>query len=472
MLPTIAIIGRPNVGKSTLFNVLTQSRDALVADEAGLTRDRQLGRGRLDSQEYFVFDTGGLFNDQSDAMADLVTQHALQAVKEADCVLFVVDGKAGLMPVDEFIMRQLRIFDTKIHLVINKTENLDELSASNEFYRLGINKIHAISSAHRQGIESMLESVLAEIVPPRAESTESEDEFETSDDIPTIKVAIVGRPNVGKSTLVNRMLGEDRVITFDQPGTTRDSIAIPFERDGQPYVLIDTAGIRRRARVYEMIEKFSIIKSLQSIENAHVILMLMDAREGMTDQDASLLGAILDSGRGLIIAVNKWDGLRTEERELVKTNLDRKLHFLDFATIHFISALHGSGVGNLFDSIKKTYHAANSQIQTSQLNDLLQELLIANPPPAIRGRRIKLRYIHQSGYNPPRFMIHGNQVDEVPESYKRYLINHIREKFKLQGTPVRLEFKQGENPFEGRKNTLTPHQVKKRRRLMKHVKRS
>lgn len=469
MLPTIAIIGRPNVGKSTLFNVLTQSRDALVADEAGLTRDRQLGRGRLETQEYFVFDTGGLFNDQSDAMADLVTQQALQAVKEADCVLFVVDGKAGLMPADEFIMRQLRTFDTKVHLVINKTENLDELSASNEFYRLGLDKIHAISSAHRQGIESMMESVLAEIVAP---VEVPEDEPETSDDIPTIKVAIVGRPNVGKSTLVNRMLGEDRVITFDQPGTTRDSIAIPFERDGQPYILIDTAGIRRRARVYEMIEKFSIIKSLQSIENAHVILMLMDAREGMTDQDASLLGAILDSGRGLIIAVNKWDGLRTEERELVKTNLDRKLHFLDFATIHFISALHGSGVGNLFDSIKKAYHAANSQIQTSQLNDLLQELLIANPPPAIRGRRIKLRYIHQSGYNPPRFMIHGNQVDELPESYKRYLINHIREKFKLQGTPVRLEFKQGENPFEGRKNTLTPHQVKKRRRLMKHVKRS
>ncbi len=378
MLPTIAIIGRPNVGKSTLFNVLTQSRDALVADEAGLTRDRQLGRGRLETQEFFVFDTGGLFNDQSDAMADLVTQHALQAVKEADCVLFVVDGRAGLMPVDEFIMRQLRTFDTKIHLVINKTENLDELSASSEFYRLGINKIHTISSAHRQGIESMLETVLAEIVPPVEESEDAEEET----DISTIRVAIVGRPNVGKSTLVNRMLGEDRVITFDQPGTTRDSIAIPFERDGQSYVLIDTAGIRRRARVYEMIEKFSIIKSLQSIENAHVILMLMDAREGMTDQDASLLGAILDSGRGLIIAVNKWDGLRTEERELVKTNLDRKLHFLDFATIHFISALHGSGVGNLFDSIKKAYHAANSQIQTSQLNDLLQELLIANPPPA------------------------------------------------------------------------------------------
>lgn len=467
MLPTIAIIGRPNVGKSTLFNVLTQSRDALVADEAGLTRDRQLGRGRSEEQEYFVLDTGGLFNDNQDIMAELVTQQALQAVKEADCVLFVVDGRAGLTPPDEFIMKKLRAFDTKIYLVINKTENLDEISASAEFYRLGIDKIYAISAAHRQGIGTMLEDVLADIVQPIELTTEETEPTETK----IIRVAIIGRPNVGKSTLVNRMLGEERVITFDQPGTTRDSIAIPFERDGQAYVLIDTAGIRRRARVYEMIEKFSIIKSLQSIDHAHVILMLIDAREGMTDQDASLLGAVLDSGRGLVIAVNKWDGLRPDEREQVKTNLDRKLHFLDFAKIHFISALHGSGVGNLFDSIKKSFHTANIQIATSQLNDLLEILLTANPPPAIRGRRIKLRYIHQSGYNPPRFMIHGNQVDELPEAYKRYLINGIREKFKLQGTPIRLEFKQGENPFEGRKNTLTPHQVKKRRRLMKHVKR-
>lgn len=466
MLPTIAIIGRPNVGKSTLFNILTQSRDALVADEAGLTRDRQLGRGRLDEQEYFVLDTGGLFNDKQDVMAELVTQQALQAVKEADCVLFVVDGRAGLTPVDETIMRQLRIFATKIYLVVNKTENLDGVSASAEFYHWGLDKIYAISAAHRQGIGDMLEEVLADIVQPVEPTVE-----EPETDAKVIRVAIVGRPNVGKSTLVNRMLGEERVITFDQPGTTRDSIAIPFERDGQEYVLIDTAGIRRRARVYEMIEKFSIIKSLQSIDHAHVVLMLMDAREGMTDQDASLLGAILDSGRGLVIAVNKWDGLRAEEREQVKTNLDRKLHFLDFAKIHFISALHGSGVGNLFDSIKKSYQAANIQIATSQLNVLLEELLIANPPPAIRGRRVKLRYIHQSGYNPPRFMIHGNQVDELPEAYKRYLINNIREKFKLQGTSIRLEFKQGENPYEGRKNTLTPHQVKKRRRLMKHVKR-
>lgn len=468
MLPTIAIIGRPNVGKSTLFNVLTQSRDALVADEAGLTRDRQLGRGRLETQEYFVFDTGGLFNDKSDAMADLVTQQALQAVQEADGVLFVVDGRAGLTPVDEFIMRQLRAFNTKIYLVVNKTENLNALTVCAEFYRLGIDKVHAISSAHRQGIVTMMETVLADIVPPRPEEAEIIEEAEQK----IIKVAIIGRPNVGKSTLVNRMLGEERVIAFDQPGTTRDSIAIPFERDGQEYVLIDTAGIRRRARVYEMIEKFSVIKSLQSIDTAHVVIMLMDAREGMTDQDASLLGAILDSGKALIIAINKWDGLKTEEREQVKNHLDRKLHFIDFAKIHFISALHGSGVGNLFDSVKKAFHAANIQLPTSQLNDLLQQLLAANPPPAIHGRRIKLRYIHQSGYNPPRFMIHGNQVDELPEAYKRYLINNIREKFKLQGTPIRLEFKQGENPFEGRKNTLTPHQIKKRRRLMKFVKRS
>jgi len=460
MLPTITIVGRPNVGKSTLFNALTKTRDALVADQPGLTRDRKIGRGHVGGRDYWLIDTGGL-SEEGEPILEHITQQALLAVQEADCVLFLVDGRADLSAADESIAQNLRQFNTPIHLVINKTEDLQKELVSAEFHRLGFGEIHAISAAHRRGIDTLMEKVLS--VFPKMQSDNSPGDT-------GIKVALIGRPNVGKSTLVNRMLGYERVITYDQPGTTRDSIFIPFEREGQLYTLIDTAGVRRRSKVYDTIEKFSVIKALQAISAAHVVIMLLDAREGMTDQDANLLGNILDAGRALVIAVNKWDGLEQSQREQVRYNLSRKLHFIDFAKIHYISALHGSGVGNLFDSVKAAWYAAHRQINTPRLNKILQDAVMAHPPPLIRGRRVKLRYVHQGGHNPPLFVIHGNQVNSLPGAYKRYLINTFREAFALEGTPIGLDFKQGENPYEGRKNTLTPRQRKKRQRLMQHVK--
>ncbi len=461
LLPTIAIVGRPNVGKSTLFNALTKTREALVADQPGLTRDRKFGRGRVGERDYWLIDTGGL-GEKSDAILERITQQALLAVQEADCVLFLVDGRADLTAADENLAQSLRQLNTPIHLVINKTENLPKELVSAEFHRLGFGEIHTIAAAHRQGIETLMTTVLAAF--PESQTS--------PDDTPNtgIKVAIIGRPNVGKSTLVNRLLGYERVITFDQPGTTRDSIFIPFEREGQLYTLIDTAGVRRRAKVSETIEKFSVIKALQAIEAANVVIMLLDGREGMTDQDANLLGIVLDSGRALVIAVNKWDGLEPKHREQVRYHLDRKLHFIDFVKIHFISALHGSGVGNLFGSVKAVWNAAQCQINTARLNQVLQDAIAAHAPPLVRGRRVKLRYAHQGGHNPPLFVIHGNQVNALPASYQRYLINSFREAFALEGTPIRLEFKQGENPYQGRKNVLTPRQRQKRQRLIQHVK--
>jgi len=460
MLPTIAIVGRPNVGKSTLFNVLTRSRDALVADQAGLTRDRKFGLGKVGKRDYIVVDTGGL-NDEEDTMSSRITQQALLAVEEADSILFLVDGRAGLTVVDEAIAQRLRSFNKTVHLVVNKTESLDKDIVQSEFYALGFQHIHPIAASHKQGIISLMDKML---------SAFPKEKVETEEEQHGIKIAIVGRPNVGKSTLVNRMLGEERVIAFDQPGTTRDSVFIPFERQSQQYTLIDTAGVRRRSKVHETIERFSVIKTLQAIETAHVVVMIIDAREGMTDQDASLLGAVLDSGRALVVAVNKWDGLSNSDREQVRYSLDRKLHFIDFAKIHFISALHGTGVGNLFDSINIAYKAAYQDIGTAMLNHVLQEAMMAHAPPSVRGRRIKLRYMHQGGKNPPTFVIHGNQVDKLPDSYRRYLMNILRETFTLTGTPIRLELKQSDNPYKGKKNTLTLSQTRKRKRLMKHVK--
>ena len=465
MLSTIAIIGRPNVGKSTLFNVLTKTRDALVADQPGLTRDRKVGRGCVGGRNYWLIDTGGLGEEES-AIGERITQQALLAVQEANCVLFLVDGRAGLTATDEKIAQDLRRFEVPVHLVINKTEGLSKELVSAEFYDLGFAEIHPISAAHQQGIGGLMEAVLSTFPQQPLEITSSERSSEKG-----IKIAMVGRPNVGKSTLINRMLGYERVIAFDQPGTTRDSIFIPFERDGQLYTLIDTAGVRRKSRVSELLEKFSVIKALQAIEAAHVVIMLLDAREGVTDQDAHLLGHVLESGRALIIAVNKWDGLEPSHRERVRYYLTRKLHFIDFAKIHFISALHGSGVGNLFGSVHAAWEAAHRQINTARLNHVLQEAVTAHVPPLVRGRRIKLRYVHQGGHNPPLFVIHGNQVEALSEAYKRYLSNYFRETFLLEGTPIRLEFKQGDNPYQGRKNVLTPRQVKKRKRLLKHVKR-
>ncbi len=474
MLPTIAIVGRPNVGKSTLFNVLTKTRDALVANQPGLTRDRKFGRGCVGDSDYWLVDTGGL-GEKGEDILERITQQALLAVQEADCVLFLVDGRAGLTAADENLAQSLRQFNTPIHLVINKIDGLKKELVSAEFHCFGF-EIHAISAAHQQGINVLMETVLSTLQKsPLVGDLQSEEAAPLShsqggaEDF-GIKIAVIGRPNVGKSTLVNRMLGYERVITFDQPGTTRDSIFIPFEREGQKYTLIDTAGVRRRTKVSETIEKFSVIKALQAIDAAHVVIMLLDASEGMTAQDAHLLGIVLDSGRALVIAINKWDGLEQKHREQVRYHLSRKLHFFDFAKIHFISALHGSGVGNLFGSVNAAWQAAHRQINTGRLNHVLQQAVTAHAPPLVRGRRIKLRYVHQGGHNPPLFIIHGNQVNALPNSYQRYLINYFREAFTLEGTPIRLQFKQGENPFSGRKNIITPRQRKKRQRLMQYVK--
>ncbi len=467
-LPIVAIVGRPNVGKSTLFNALTRARDALVADQPGLTRDRRYGVGKLGPCRYTLIDTGGLDDNPEDAIVGLIARQAWVAVQEADRVLFLVDGRAGLTPADLSIAQRLREFDTPVHLAINKTEGFDPDMISADFHALGFSEVHTIASAHRRGLNSMMDAVLESFVVKTPEEEVSETEVPERER--RIKVAVIGRPNVGKSTLINRILGEERQLTYDMPGTTRDSIYIPFERDGQLYTLIDTAGVRRRGKVFETIEKFSVIKALQAIEDANVVVMLFDAQEGVTDQDAGLLGYALDAGRALVLAVNKWDGLDAAQRDQVRHTLERKLHFIDFAPPHFISALHGTGVGNLFPMIQRAWESAVAHFSTSRLNLLLSDAVEKHPPPLVHGRRIKLRYIHQGGQNPPLFVIHGNQVESLPDSYKRYLVNLFREVLQLEGTPVQFTFKQSENPFKDKRNMLTPRQQYQRKRLMKHVK--
>ena len=462
MLPVVALVGRPNVGKSTLFNYLTKTRDALVADYPGLTRDRQYGRVKRGRRDFFVVDTGGIV--ESDAGIDEQAMRQVRfALEEADLVLFLVDARDGLNVGDEAIAANLRKIGKPVLLAVNKIDRPGHQSlAAGEFHALGLGEPHALSASHALGIDALLDSVQAKL--PKEETPESEAEAGG------IRIAVVGRPNVGKSTLVNRMLGEDRVVVFDQPGTTRDSVYIPFERHGKPYTLIDTAGIRRRGRVSETIEKFSVIKALQAIEKAHVVVYLIDAREGVTDQDATLLGMVLEIGRGLILGFNKWDGLSPDQKDQVRRQIDLKLPFVEFAEKYFISALHGTGVGLLFDAVRGVYAASMVDMSTARLTRLLQDAIATHQPPLVRGRRIKLKYAHQGGSNPPSIVIHGNQTEEVPGSYKRYLINVFREALELHGTPIRLEFKSGENPYKGKRNALTERQVRKRRRLIKHVK--
>lgn len=459
MKPVIALVGRPNVGKSTLFNCLTRSRDALVADQPGLTRDRIFGEGKLGDVDYIVIDTGGLSDDQLGLDAVMAEQSWL-AVQQADLVFFLVDARDGLLAGDELIARHLRQLGKTIILCVNKIDGLHAEVVMGDFYQLGFEHIFPIAAAHGRGVTQLINDVLAEYLPLQEEDTE---------EASGIKVAIVGRPNVGKSTLVNRMLGEERVVTYDMPGTTRDSLYIPFARDQQPYTIIDTAGVRRRSRIDEAVEKFSVIKSLQAIEDAHVVIMLLDAREGITDQDANLLGFILDAGRALILAVNKWDGLHSEQREQVKQELERKLPFVKFASTYFISALHGSGVGKLFEAIQIAYESAMIDLLTPRLTRLLNDFVSVTPPPLVKGRRIKLRYAHQGGKNPPTIIIHGNQTGSVPEAYRRYLINQYLKYLKLHGTPLRIEFRGGENPYKDKKNKLSKRQIAKRKRLRKHV---
>jgi GTP-binding protein len=459
MIPVIALVGRPNVGKSTLFNRLTKTQDALVADFPGLTRDRQYGEAQYEDKPYIVVDTGGIGVDDI-AVDNLMSKQSAIALEEADVVLFLVDGRSGLTGIDENIANNLRKLSKKIHLVVNKTEGLDDDIACSDFQSLGITDVHSISASHGSGISSLLETILLPFTPEVDEPS--------NDNV--IKIAFAGRPNVGKSTLINRILGEERVVVYDMPGTTRDSIAIPFERDDQQYILIDTAGVRRKSRIDEKIEKFSVIKTLQAIKESNVCLQLLDANEGITDQDMNLLGFIIESGKALVIAINKWDGLDEEHKEHVKDELSRRLHFANFAKIRFISALHGSGVGGLFKDIKEAYESATQSFSTPRLTRLLEDISTKHTPPCVNGRRIKLRYAHIGGHNPPVIVIHGNQLDALPDSYKRYLNNEFIKHLGLVGTPLKIEFKGGANPYSEKKTKLSQRQVNKKRRLMKRVK--
>jgi len=442
-LPTIAIVGRPNVGKSTLFNCLTRTRDALVADLPGLTRDRLYGQGQVGFHPYLVVDTGGLGAEEN-SIDELMAQQAQQAIHDADQVLFVVDARSGPTAADQRIAQMLRELNKPITLVVNKAEGLNPSIASSEFFALGLGEPQIISAAHQQGIHSLMECVLP---PPAEKITPEATEAEEPEKFSGIKIAIVGRPNVGKSTLVNRILGEERVVVFDQPGTTRDSISIPFERRGKNYILIDTAGVRRRGRVEEGIEKFSVIKTLQAIESSNVVIMVINAQEGISDQDLHLLGFILDAGKALVIAVNKWDGLSPDQREEVKRGLDRRLSFVNFAKIKFISALHGTGVGELFPLIEKAYKSATLEVSTSELTRLLEQAIATHQPPLVQGRRVRLRYAHPGGHNPPVIVIHGKQTKALPNSYRRYLESFYRKALRMTGTPIRIAFKDSENPY-------------------------
>jgi len=463
MLPVVALVGRPNVGKSTLFNYLTRTRDALVADFPGLTRDRQYGRVKRGQKDYFVVDTGGIIETEL-GIDEQAMRQVSYALEEADLILLLVDARHGLNAGDEAIAERLRKTGKPVLLVVNKIDRADLAVVAGEFYALGLGEPHPISASHAIGIDTLLDELEAKL--PASEEPEAAEES------PGIRIAVVGRPNVGKSTLVNRILGEERVVVYDQPGTTRDSIYIPFERHGKAYTLIDTAGIRRRGRVSETIEKFSVIKALQAIETAHVVIFLVDAREGVTDQDATLLGMVLEIGRGLIVGLNKWDGLGPDQKDQVRRQIDLKLPFLDFAEKHYISALHGTGVGHLLDAVESIYDAAMRDLSASRLTKILQDAVTAHQPPLVRGRRVKLKYAHQGGQNPPVIVIHGNQTEEVPGAYKRYLINAFRDALDIQGTPIKLEFRSSENPFKGKRNVLSARQVRKRRRLIRHSKKT
>ena len=466
MKPIIALVGRPNVGKSTLFNKLTRSRDALVADHAGLTRDRIYGTAEMQGCSFILIDTGGLTTG-SDDMSGLMRQQAQLAIEEADMIFFMVDGRAGLTAADQDVAAQLRNADRPVILVVNKSEGERQEIMAADFYALGLGEPQVISATQNRGFVTLL-TTLREKLPNVISQNDENDEKE--DDSNTIRLAIMGRPNVGKSTLINRLMGEERVVAFDEPGTTRDSIYIPFEKNDKQYILIDTAGVRRRSKVSEMLEKFSIVKTLQALEEANVVILVLDAHEGIVEQDLHLAGLIIESGRAVVIAVNKWDGLEKSEREWVATNVERRLPFLSFAKTHFISALEGSGVGLLFKSVNQAYDSAMAQLHTPRLTRVLEDAVSDHQPPLVHGRRIKFRYAHLGGKNPPRIIIHGNQTSSTPQSYRRYLENTFRDVLKLHGTPVMIEFKQSENPFKNRKNKLTPTYAGKRQHMEKRRK--
>jgi GTP-binding protein len=459
MLPAVALVGRPNVGKSTLFNRLTATRDALVADYPGLTRDRRYGVGRAADRKFIVIDTGGLTAADSGAMTALVAAQVELAIEEADAVVLVVDHRSGLTADDRLVAERLRSTGKPLAIAVNKAEGVASELAAAEFHALGLGAPVGISATHGQGVDALLEAALASF------PVDTDDATVESEQGP--KVAVIGRPNVGKSTLINRLLGENRLITSPEPGTTRDSIHVPCERDGRKFVLVDTAGIRRRARVNEAVEKYSVVQSLQAIEDAGAIVAVLDARESVTDQDVHLVGLAAERGRALAIAVNKWDGMNGHERRLVEREVERKLDFAPYASVHYVSALHGSGIAELIKSALVAYRNAGVELATPRLNRVLEDALQVNPPPLVRGRQVRLRYAHQGGRYPPIIVVHGNQAQRLPDHYKRYLENAFREALRLKGTPVRVELRTGENPFGGRRNKLTPRQAKHRKRMLR-----
>jgi len=437
MLPVVTIIGRPNVGKSTLFNHLTQTRDALVADFPGVTRDRQYGRGITGGRPYLVVDTGGIIESAQPEMAQQIEKQVQQAIDEADRIIFLVDAHSGLTAADQMIAERLRPFGQKVVVAVNKIDRLDADVVTGEFYQLGFGAPHGIAAKQGKGVAAFIQALLAPF--PLDEAV--------ADQQAGICIAVMGRPNVGKSTLINRLLGEERVIVFDQPGTTRDSIFIPYDRRGQRYTLIDTAGVRRRAKIEEAVEKFSVIKSLQALEKAHVVIMVFDAREGVTDQDLRLLGWILESGRGLVLAFNKWDGLSEYDRERVKQAIDRRLAFVNFARRYLISALHGTGVGDLYRAVDEAYASSTQPLSTPLLTKALEQAIFDHQPPLVSGRRIRLRYAHLGSHHPLVIIVHGKQVKSLPESYRRYLAAYFRKSFQLEGVPVRVELINDKNPY-------------------------
>jgi GTP-binding protein len=448
VLPTVALVGRPNVGKSTLFNRLTKTRDALVADFPGLTRDRHYGRARVDDRAFFVVDTGGFEPKATDGILHAMARQTRQAIAESDVVVFLVDGRQGLAPQDIAIADLLRKSGRPVILAVNKAEGLAPERTVAEFHELGLGEPMAISAAHGENVRPMIERALDAI--PKSEVHDDESTPDGSDDPErpkTIKVAIVGRPNVGKSTLVNAIFGEERVIVFDEPGTTRDAIYVDFERGGQRYTLIDTAGIRRRGKVFEAIEKFSVIKTLQSIEDANVVVLLLDAEHAITEQDAHLAGHILDAGRAVVVGINKWDATDLEQRETVKRDMDRKMGFLSFAQQHFMSAREGKGIGPLMKSVNEAFAAAMAKLPTPRLTRTLQLAITRQQPPRAGLVRPKLRYAHQGGVNPPLIVIHGTALQHVPDAYRRYLEHFFSDAFQLRGTPLRIQFKVGANPY-------------------------
>jgi GTP-binding protein len=461
MLPVVALVGRPNVGKSTLFNRLTRTRDALVADFPGLTRDRQYGFGKIGPRPYVVVDTGGISG--GDGVEALMERQVQAAIDEADHLLFLLDAHHGVTAADLDIAATLRRTGKPLTAVVNKIDHLSEDMASAEFHSLGLGDPWLVAAVQGRGVNQLMEHV-AERLPDAVEEFSEEDSSR-------VRIAVVGRPNAGKSTLINRILGEERVVAFDSPGTTRDSVEIPFDLGDHRYTLIDTAGVRRRARVSEAVEKFSVIKTLQAIDACNVVILLLDAQLGIGEQDATLAGHVVESGRALVVAINKWDGLTTDQRDQARRDFERRLGFLDFAELHRISALHGSGVGVLLEAADAAYGNAIRTLPTPELTRLLEGAVQAHQPPLVRGRRIKLRYAHQGGRNPPIIVIHGNQTDALPAAYRRYLINRFRSALKLAGTPLRLELRSGENPYEGRTNRLTPRQARKRQRLKAFVRR-